>query len=56
MEYRGYDIIQNESNHIIIVKDKMVVSHINYTRKATEEEELKEIVDFVLNKAEKRMV
>ncbi len=48
MEYKGYIVTQSDlNNHIMISKDGQMVSHINCTVKKNDEE-LKEVVDFVL--------
>ena len=49
MEYKGYTITQSSlNNHIMVNKDGHMVSHINCTKKLSDEE-LKETVDLDLS-------
>lgn len=51
VEYKGYTVSQAEiNNHIMIVKDEMMVMHIPATQPKTAEQ-LKKYVDFYLEMA-----
>ena len=53
MQYNGYEVTQSPiNNHIWITKDGQPIAHINCTEKKSDEE-LMEIVDFMLEMREK---